>query len=459
MLTTPQNNVIEKKLPVNFTPRSYQKKLLKALDSGIKRAVVVWPRRHGKDKTILNWCIKTIADGQPQICFYCLPELKHGRKVIWDAIDNSGFAFKNHFPKELIANLNNSDMKVTFTNGSIFQVVGSDTYDSLIGSNPKIVVFSEYGVTNPRAWDFLRPILDNPENKGTAIFIGTCRGKNHFYKLFKMAQLEENKATWFSELLTNDDTHLLSDDDFTRMRREGMSEELIQQEFFCSWEGLIEGSIYGNYLGVAEREQRICHVPYDINYLVHTAWDIGLDATAVTFFQLIGNEIHIIDHYETKNVAMIGSINEIKSRPYQYGIHFSPHDGRNRSVTTGSCFVDLAEQMGLNMEVIPNDKSIADGIEIVKGTFNRMFFDKVKCEYLISCLQSYHTEYDEKLQKYRAQPCHDWASHSSDSVRYMCLAIKNGINSIQGRDEWSNIKTTNNYYGNAPTHNTRVTQW
>lgn len=452
---------VEIQLPVNFTERSYQKKLLVALDAGVKRAVVVWPRRHGKDKTVFNWCIKQIAnpEDKPQICFYCLPELKHGRKVIWDAIDNSGFAFKNHFPKELVANMNNSDMKVTFTNGSIFQVVGSDTYDSLIGSNPKIVVFSEYGVTNPRAWDFLRPILDNPENKGTAIFIGTCRGKNHFYKLFKMAQLEENKSTWFSELLTNDDTHLLSDDDFTRMRREGMSEELIQQEFFCSWEGLIEGSIYGNYLAAAEREKRICHVPYDSTYLVHTAWDIGLDATAVVFFQLIGNEIHIIDHYETKNMAMTGSINEVKSRPYQYGTHFAPHDGRNRSVTTGTCFVDIAEQMGMTMEVIPNDKSIADGIEITKGTFNRIFFDHSKCEYLISCLQSYHTQYDEKLQKYRSEPLHDWSSHSSDSVRYMCLAIKNGINGIQGRDDWANIKTTNNYYGNNQTLNTRFSQW
>jgi len=435
-------------LPYNYEPRWYQEPLLYALDSGKKRAAVVWPRRHGKDKTILNWCIKKIANPKslPQTCFYCLPEISQGRKVIWDNIDQSGFALKKHFPEPLIENLNNHEMKVTFTNGSIFQVVGSDRYDSLIGTNPRIIVFSEYAKTNPKAWEILGPIVDDPGNDGVAIFISTPRGKNHFYHLFVNAK--KNPDKWFTELLTNDDTHIMSPERLDELRKEGRSEEYIQQEYFCSFEGLIEGSIFGRYVLEAEREQRICHVPYDKTHLVHTAWDIGLDATAVIFFQLVGNSINIIDHYESKNLAMQGSIHEVRSRPYQFGTHFAPHDGKNRNVMTNSTFVDIAEQLGFNMQVLANDKSIIDGIELAKGLFPRMQFDNVKCEYLLSCLQSYYTEFDEKLQKYRNEPRHDWASHSSDALRYMALAIHGGYITGEHKSEWSKIKKNINYYGN-----------
>jgi hypothetical protein len=337
-------------------------------------------------------------------------------------------------------------MRVKFTNGSIFQIVGSDCYDSLIGTNPKIIVFSEYAKTNPKAWEILGPIVDDPDNGGIAIFISTPRGKNHFHKLFVNGK--KNPSKWFTELITNDDTQLMSAKRLQELRDEGRSEEFIQQEYFCSFEGLIEGSIYGKYVIESTRNNMVCNVPYDKTYLVHTAWDIGLDATSVIFFQLIGNSINVIDHYETKNLAMVGSITEVRNRGYQLGINFAPHDGKNRSVQTGSTFVDIAEQMGFNMTVIPNSKSILDGIEISKGLFPRMQFDSAKCEYLLSCLQSYHTEYDEKLDRYKKEPCHDWTSHASDAFRYMSIAIRDGYISGEHKSEWSNIKKNNNYYDN-----------
>lgn len=445
-------------LPVNYEPRWYQLPLLDALDSGIKRAAVVWPRRHGKDKSVLNWCIKTIADPSfsgviktPCTCFYCLPEISQGRKVIWNSIDHSGFPFKSHFPLALIENLNNQEMRVTFKNGSIFQIVGSDCYDSLIGTNPKIIVFSEYAKTNPKAWEILGPIVDDPDNDGIAIFISTPRGKNHFHKLFVNGK--KNPQKWFTELITNDDTQLMTPKRLQELRDEGRSEEFIQQEYFCSFEGLIEGSIYGRYVLEADRTGKICSIPYLRTHLVHTAWDIGLDATSVVFFQLVDNSINVIDHYESKNLAAEGSIGEVLKRPYIFGTHFSPHDGRNRSVLTGSNFVQLAEQLGMDMTVIPNTKSKHDGIDIVKGLFPRMQFDNVKCEYLVSCIQSYHLEYDEKLDKYKAEPAHDWTSHASDAMRYMAIAIKEGYISGEHKSEWSNIKKNINYYDNMPNNN------
>lgn len=434
-------------VPYNFRPREYQLPLLSALDSGIRRAVVIWPRRHGKDKCMLNWCIRELAL-EPKICYYCLPEREHARKVIWDAIDNDGFPFLGHFHESFISGINKSELKITFNNNSIFQLVGSDNYDRLVGANPKIVVFSEYGITNPRAWDFLRPILEAPGNNGTAVFIGTPRGGNHFEKLFRMARTRED---WFAEILTNDDTHLLSDADMERLRAEGMSEELIQQEFYCSFQNMREGSYYGRYIKDAEGEGRIGDIAFDPNLLVYTAWDIGRgDSTSIVFFQIaVDGTVRVIDHYENRGYAVSHYVDEILSRKYTYGLHFLPHDAGHGHVVSEHTFAEICEQKGLNTQIIPNTRRVDEGIEIVRGMFYRMYFDREKCAYLISCLTDYHSEYDEKRNVQRPMPVHNWASHSSDSFRYMCLAIKDNLTSRQHSSEWSKIKEKYNYYADV----------
>lgn len=401
-------------------------------------------RRGGKDKTIFNWCINELVQ-RPQTCYYCLPEFSHGRRVIWDNIDNSGFPLLGHIPPGL-ANLNKQEMKITFWNGSIFQLVGADSYDKLVGANPKIVVFSEYAITNARAWEYLRPILDNPENKGVAIFISTPRGKNHFYDMYQIAKADPEN--WFCQIITNNDTNLLSAKDLERLRREGMSEDMIQQEFFCSFSGTMEGSYYGRYISTAEQEGRIGPVSYDNNHLVYTAWDIGIgDSMSIVFFQLRGDQILIIDHYENRGHRLSHYIDELRNRSYQYGGHFVPHDAGNRSPITGGTFVDAARELQIDMTVIPNDTRIEEGIEIVRGMFQRLYIDNRKCEYLLKCLQNYAADYDEKNKVLKPAPRHDWTSHTSDAVRYMCLAIKKGLITSQQASEWSNIKQKYNYYG------------
>ncbi|RMD72956.1 MAG: hypothetical protein D6822_00435, partial [Cyanobacteria bacterium J149] len=145
-------------LPHNFTPRPYQLPLLKALDSGMKRAVVVWHRRSGKDKTAINFMAKKMFERVGQY-FYFLPTYKQGRKIIWDGIDGSGFRLLDHIHPDLRVKTNDQEMKIQLVNGSIFQVIGTDNVDSIVGTNPVGCVFSEYSLQDPQAWDFIRPIL------------------------------------------------------------------------------------------------------------------------------------------------------------------------------------------------------------------------------------------------------------------------------------------------------------
>lgn len=122
-------------------------------------------------------------------------------------------------------------MKFTLANGSFIQILGSENIDGLRGISPRGIVFSEYAFHNPTAWDVMRPILK--ENGGWAIFNSTPNGKNHFYDMYNMAQ--ENDA-WFCQRKTAKDTGMVNDADIEEERKSGMTEEMIQQEYFCSFD-------------------------------------------------------------------------------------------------------------------------------------------------------------------------------------------------------------------------------
>ena len=168
---------MEVTIPYKVKQRDYQLPLQKALDSGYRRAVIVWHRRAGKDKTLINLTIKKAWE-RVGAYYYFFPTYKQGKKILWDGMDRDGFRFMDHFPKELLdGKPNDTEMKVKLRNGSIFQIIGTDNIDSVVGTNQVGCVFSEYALQDTAAWDFIRPIL--LENDGWAVFDFNTRGDNH----------------------------------------------------------------------------------------------------------------------------------------------------------------------------------------------------------------------------------------------------------------------------------------
>ena len=218
-------------MPYKFTARDYQEDLSSVLDAGYRRGVVVWHRRAGKDKTLIN-IMATQAAQVVGSYYYFLPTSTQGRKIIWDGMDKAGFKFLGHFPKELLDGPGNAtQMKLTLKNGSIFQVIGTDKFDAVMGTNPIGCVFSEYSIQNPQAWNYIRPIL--VENGGWALFGYTPRGRNHGYELFNKGK--QNPHDWYTELQTVRDTGAIDEEEIQKERDAGMPEDVIQQEFYCSW--------------------------------------------------------------------------------------------------------------------------------------------------------------------------------------------------------------------------------
>ncbi len=214
-------------IPFGYRPRKYQEAILDALDDGAKRAVWVAHRRSGKDKTAWNWLFKQ-AMLERSINFYFFPTYTQAKKVIWDGMDKAGFKFLDHIPQEAIAKKNDSELKIELVNGSIIQLIGSDNYNAIMGTNPKNVVFSEYALCDPMAWDYIRPILT--ENGGKAVFIFTPRGLNHGWKILQQAK--ENG--WFWEVLTIKDTGAIDEETMEEERKQ-MPADLFQQEWMCAF--------------------------------------------------------------------------------------------------------------------------------------------------------------------------------------------------------------------------------
>ncbi len=413
-------------LPHNFTPRRYQVPALKALDNGARRAVAVWHRRAGKEKTFLNY---TAAAASERIgaYFYFFPTFKQGRKVLWDGRDRDGFRFLDHFPPNYIAAKNEAEMKLTLINGSIFQIVGTDNFDAIMGSNPVGCVFSEYALQDPRAWDYIRPIL--AENDGWAIFDYTPRGKNHGYTLYELGKKlqAEGDPRWFVERLTVNDTGAITPAQIDAERREGMSEDMIQQEYFCSFEGVMQGSIFGKQMDQAEQEGRICAVPWQPEFPVSTWWDVGTsDATAIWFTQDVGKEIHVIDYYENAGTGVGYShyAKLLQSLPYLWGTHNGPHDMEaHQFAADGKSAKEQFASLGLKFTIVDrHDRQ--DGIQAARPFLQRCWFDRNKTERGRLALVSYHYQWDEKRVMFSTEPYHDWASNGSDAFRYLAVGHK-----------------------------------
>ena len=182
-------------------------------------------------------------------------------------------------------------------------------------------------------------------------------------------------------------------------------------------------AVYGTEIEFAEKEGRICRVPYEKGLPVHTAWDLGIgDSTAILMFQLAGREIRVIDCIESFGVGLDWYVGELKSRPYVYGTHLLPHDVEVKELGTGRSRRETLSEYGLRCEVVPKQR-IEDGINALRGVMSRMWFDNEKCRQAVEALRQYRYEYREKLNAFAAAPVHDWTSHVADAARYLAMGL------------------------------------
>lgn len=433
------NTEVEITLPYNgWRPRPYQLKAWSAFENGVKRIVLAWHRRSGKDELCLHWAATAMFE-KPATYWHMLPLKDQARTAIWESINpHTGIRrIDEAFPDALFDKRETDMMIKCKTNSSTWQVKGSDNYGAGIGSPPYGIIFSEYAMSNPSAWAYLQPILE--ENGGWAAFISTTRGRNHFHGLFELAKTEPG---WFAQLLTNDETKVFSDEQMASIERVLASERgtveaqaLVAQEYYCSWDAAIPGAYYGSILEAMERADptRITHVPYDPGFMVETWWDLGIsDDNAIWFTQKIGREHRIIDYYESSGQGIDHYANVLNQRGYNYAPIpcVLPHDAGHGQLSQrgGSSLAQvLARDYGLKNRINPPCKSLVYSINQVKSFLPTCVFDAVNCKQGLDKLRQYRRNWNDKHKRYDDRPLHDWTSHAADAFRTGVEGYKGNI--------------------------------
>lgn len=409
-----------------FHPRHYQIPVCKAIASEggkYRKLLVVNPRRSGKDFEFWNLMVRA-AIKEPGLYLYCLPTFAQGRSVVWEGKTNTGENFIDVIPEQLISRIRNDSMTINLLNGSIIRVIGSDNYDrSIVGSNPRMIVFSEYAMCDENAFK-LAALPIQKGNDCIIALISTPRGKNHMYELFQIAQ---ESPDWFTQILTIEDTGHIDPQVIRKEIESGeISEDLALQEYYCSFDFGQEGSYYGKYIDKMRLKGQIGLVPHDPYQKKYTSWDLGInDPTCICVFEVVGEIIRIVDYYEANNKDMTHFAQWIKQKEdegYIFAKHFPPHDVMQRESARGLTKRELYAELGVNFTE-PVEIHIEDGIELVRRTLPKVWIDEVKCKKLIKALENYREEFDVKRKVYKGKPLHDWASHGADAVRYMCAAI------------------------------------
>ena len=396
---------------IPYKPRPAQLQIHEAVDQH-RFVVGVAHRRMGKTVAALNQLIKSsLENGQQSPRYaYIAPTYGQAKRVAWD--------YLTHFVRPLNAEANITELRVDFL-GRRIQLFGSDNPDSLRGQYFDGVVLDEIGDQNPKIWnEIIRPSLS--DRKGYCLFIGTPKGNNHFKDLFDRADKEEG---WAALQFRASETKLIDEEELLSARKE-MGDDKFNQEFECSFNAAVEGSYYGKIIGELEEKNRMCEITRDDLCQTYVAWDLGMgDSTALWVAQNAGQEVRLMDYVENHGQGLDWYVNWLKDNKWETAEQLLPHDVAVRELGTGKSRLEVLRESGLNVKVLPR-LSVDDGIQSVRRLLPRCWFNIPQVKQGLDCLRNYRREHDEKRNVFFDKPLHDWASHGSDSFRYLALGME-----------------------------------
>lgn len=425
-------------IPNNWTPRAYQRPAWDYLEAGGKHAELVWHRRSGKDEVGLHRTAVATFE-RTAAYWYMLPEYKQARKAIWDAINpkTGKKRIDEAFPHEIRKSTRGQEMMIEFKSGSTFQVVGSDNPDSLVGSPPAGIVYSEWALSNPSTRAYLRPII--LENNGWQIFNTTPRGRNHALTTLNAARKDPDA---FAQVLDATQTGVFTPEQLAKEQAayiadfgEDYGRAKFEQEYLCSFDAANLGAILARQLGIAEKQGRISDdVTYDYaGAPIEISMDIGRrDTTTCWFWQPMMGGFQIVDYDSGWGLDAEEWALKLKTRiidnGYTLGKIWLPHDARAKTFSAKRSAVEIfLDVFGSKyIEITPNS-SKADRVNAARVLIPKIKFNATRCERGISGLRSWSYEYNDETKTFSNEPLHDWASHDGDGFSYGCLIMSERV--------------------------------
>lgn len=400
-------------IEIPYTPRPLQAMLHNELDKH-RFAVLNCHRRFGKSILIIMHLIKkALTNDKKNPRYYLIgPTFVSIKRVCWDYLKQYAGCIPG-------TTFNETELRCDLPNGARITLLSSEDPDKIRGIYADGVCIDECSQMNPVLWnEILRPALS--DRKGFAYFISTPQGmSNIFYDLYQHAL---GDPQWLAYTAKASETNIIDQEELDAAKAQ-MGDTKYKQEFECDWIANIEGSIYGDIIKKLEEDKQITRVSYDPALEVHTAWDLGVDdQTVIIFFQLLGNQILIIDYYENNREGLPHYVQVVKNKDYVYGEHYAPWDLEITEFSSGKTRKEVAYQLGIRFRVLPK-LNLEEGIHSLKMLLPKCWFDADQAKPLVDALRQYHRKYNEKMKMFGTKPVRDWSSHACDAARYMAMSI------------------------------------
>lgn len=406
-------------------------------------ACLVAHRRAGKTVACVNEAIIRALyskKNRPRYA-YIGPLLKQAKKIAWEYLKeySRGIQAKKPSESELSIRLSTNDAEIG--------IYGADNPDAFRGQYFDGVILDEYGDMSPSIWrKVLLPTL--ADRQGWAVFIGTPKGKNHFYDIFqrslgKAVQTEDGPGqdylsvqSWYNFCLRASESGILPPDELLLQRGE-MTEDEYLQEYECSFDAAVIGTYYAAIILNLEQKGQINDlVDYDPDFPVHVISDLGYtDSSAFWFWQERRDGIAVIDYEEANSQALPYYFELLHSKGYKYGKIWLPHDARAKSLQTGRTTVEqFLDQRFPTFD--PDAPRVIDiwprvalqhGIDAARMILPGCHFNRARCGTGIEALRAYRRQYNEERKVFMDVPIHDWASHGSDAFRGLALVARERI--------------------------------
>lgn len=425
-----------------YSPRQWALNLLHPTEK--RFIVVVIHRRGGKTTAALNHLVRDALRFKGHKYAYIAPLRNQAKRIAW-------LKLREITAGVIGAKYNETDLTVTFMNGSTVSLYGADNADALRGIGLNGVVLDEYAQMSPIVFSEIitKCVADT---LGYVIIIGTPKGKGHFYKIFNVA---ERSDMWTAVFLTIDESlktekgrtienlrQALEDD--KQLVKDGlMTQAEFDQEWYNSWEAAIRGAVYGEQIAIARNKKRITSVPHDPSLPVHVVYDLGIskgNAMAMGFFQKpSARETWLIDYYENIGYGLPHYASVAQKKTYTYAKHWFPHDIKNREKSSGKTLFATAEKLfGQDKcEIVPK-LGLEDGIDLTRAMWPRLWIDKEQCSIFEDLIGSYIYEFQENTQTFSSKPKHNFASNAADMLRYAAVIedeMNNEVDVRRKRDE------------------------
>jgi len=366
--------------------------------------VVVAGRRFGKTFLSTVELLTNALKGKGRHCWYVAPTYKAAKEIAWDMLLAT-------LPKEYIQKTNESSLTVTLWNGSIISLKGAEKPDNLRGRSLDFVVLDEFADMRPEAWyEVLRPSLS--DRQGNALFIGTPKGRNHFYDLWTKGS--DGADDWNSFQYTTIDGGHVTADEIDAAKRD-LDERTFNQEYnaqFVNYAGII----YYNF-DRSETVQR-CQ---DDDSLLHVGMDFNLDPMSAVLAIRDGSTLKVIDEIVIYGSNTDEMVDEIKARypNRQICVYPDPASRQRKTSAGGRTDLSILQNAGFAVKVRDKHSAIRDRINSVNARLKsadgeRHLIIDPRCKQVIKSLER------QTYKEGTSQPDKDSGfDHMNDALGYL----------------------------------------